>query len=85
MGAQRAVLDAGEERWRTDLQATPVKADNGEVMLQYPGGLRLVDEKTGRVVEDVPTQQLQTILPGPDGGLLIVSPGGRIHRLNPKR
>lgn len=75
----------GEVRWRTDLQATPVKADNGEVMLQYPGGLRLVDEKTGRVVEDVPTLQLQTILPGPGGGLLIVSPGGRIHRLNPKR
>jgi outer membrane protein assembly factor BamB len=75
----------GQVLWRTDLRATPVKAGHGQVLLLYPGGLRLVDQATGRVVEDAPTMTLQTALPGPDGGLLIVSPGGRVHRLNPKR
>ncbi len=75
----------GKQRWATDLQAMAVHARGGNVLLLYPGGLRWVDEKTGRVVEDVQTMPLQKIVPLPDGGLLVVSPGGRVHRLIVKR
>ncbi len=75
----------GEERWTSELPAQAVHAQDGQVLLHYPGGLRWVDEKTGRVIEDVQTMPLQKVIPLPNDGVLIVSPGGRIHRLNPKR
>jgi outer membrane protein assembly factor BamB len=80
-------LDAatGKVRWTTDLQARAVHANAGNILLLYNGGLRWVDEKTGRVIEDVQTMPIQTVLALPDHALLIVSPGGRVHRLNPKR
>jgi outer membrane protein assembly factor BamB len=78
--------DDGEERWKSDLRrAQAVHAKGGKALLLYPGGLRWIDEKSGRVVEDVQTMPLQTIIPLPEGGLVIVSPGGRVHRLNAKR
>lgn len=76
----------GSERWKTDLQAQAVGISGSKVLLQYPGGLRWVDEDSGRVLADAPTMPLQTVIPVEDeGGLLVVSPGGRIHRLIPKR
>ncbi len=75
----------GQELWRSDLAATPITAGGGELLLHYNGGLRLVHEKTGRVLNDAETMRLKAALPGPDDSVLIVSPGGRIHRLNPKR
>lgn len=82
-----AALDAenGEERWATDLQAEAVHTDSGNVLLHYPGGLRWVDERTGRVIDDVQTMPIQAVVPLPNNSLLVVSPGGRVHRLNPKR
>ncbi len=80
-------LDAadGKERWTTDLQSQAVHTDDGKVLLQYAGGLRWVDERTGRVIEDVQTMPIQSVVALPGNSLLVVSPGGRIHRLNPKR
>ena len=76
----------GAERWKTDLQAHGVGVSGNKVLLQYPGGLRWVDEDSGRVLSDAPTMPLQYVIPVEDsGGLLVVSPGGRIHRLIPKR
>lgn len=78
--------DNGTPRWKTDLQAQAVGVNGNKVLLQYPGGLRWVDENSGRVSSDAPTMPLQAVVPVPDeGGLLVVSPGGRIHRLIPKR
>ena len=76
----------GGERWMTDLKAQAVGVSGNKVLLQYPGGLRWVDEDSGRVLSDAPTMPLQFVIPVEDGGgLLVVSPGGRIHRLIPKR
>ncbi len=76
----------GSERWKTDLDARAVYYENDRVLLHYPGGLRWVDEQTGRVIADAPTVPLQEVIPLPDRqGLLIVSPEGRIHRLIPKQ
>ncbi len=75
----------GKPRWTSELQAQAVHASDSQVLLLYPGGLRWVDDKTGRVVEDAQTMPLQAVEPLQDGGLLIVSPGGRVHRLNVKR
>ncbi len=78
--------NAGSERWTSDMQARVVGETGDKVMLQYHGGLRWVDEETGRVLTDVPTMPLQVAMPVPDeGGLLVVSPSGRVHRLLPKR
>lgn len=80
-------LDAanGEERWTTDLKAQAVHANKNNILLHYQDGLRWVDEKTGRVIEDVPTMPIQTVIALPNDALLVVSPGGRVHRLNPTR
>ncbi len=75
----------GKERWTTEVQAQAVHTDNGKVLLHYAGGLRWVDERTGRVIEDVQTMPIQSVVPLPNNSLLVVSPGGRVHRLNPKR
>jgi outer membrane protein assembly factor BamB len=82
-----ALKDAdGSESWKTDLKAQAVGISGSKVLLQYPGGMRWVDEDSGRVLSDAPTMPLQFVIPVQDeGGLLIVSPGGRIHRLVPKR
>lgn len=78
--------DDGAERWKTDLKAQAVSVSGNKVLLRYPGGLRWVDEDTGRILSDAPTMPLQAVIPVADeGGLLIVSPRGRIHRLIPKR
>jgi len=86
-GAGLVALGAadGKVHWTSGLQARAVYAHHGKVLLAYPGGLRWVDEKTGRVIEDAPTMPLRKVVALPDGGLLIVSPGGRIHRLIVKR
>jgi outer membrane protein assembly factor BamB len=82
------VLDAadGSERWTSELSAQAVGISGDKVLMQYAGGLRWVDEATGRVLTDIPTKLLETVVTVPDkGGMLVVSPGGRIHRLLPKR
>jgi outer membrane protein assembly factor BamB len=85
-GAGLVALDAsnGKKRWHT-VPSTPVKASEGRLLLHSTIGLFQVDESTGRVIEQADTGALQKVLQGPDNSLLIVSPGGRIHRLNPKR
>jgi len=82
-----AALDVanGKERWTTDLNAKAVHVDDGNVLLHYPSGLQWVDEKTGRVIEDAQTMPIQSVVALPENSLLVISPGGRIHRLNPKR
>ena len=87
-GAGLVALDDtnGNQRWKTDLKARAVGVSGNKVLLQYPGGLRWVDEDSGRVLSDAPTMPLQMVIPVEDeGGLLVISPGGRIHRLVPKR
>jgi len=86
-GAGLVALNAsdGEERWHTAASSTPIKASDGRLLLHTSIGLSLLDERTGRVIEQADTMALQKVLQGPDNSLLIVSPGGRIHRLNPKR
>ncbi len=81
-------LDAntGDEMWRTPLQGKVVGHSQNKVMLHHPDGIQWVDEGTGRVLVDVETMPLQEVIPVTDnGGLVIISPSGRIHRLLPKR
>ncbi len=76
----------GDQLWHTEVNAVALAKSGDKIMLKIPNGLQWVDEKTGRVIADAPTQPLQYVIPVTDqGGLLVVSPGGRIHRLLPKR
>jgi len=75
----------GKVLWLTDQPSVPVKTSDGQLLLKTQIGLSLLDERTGRVIDQADTMTLQEILLGPDDSLLIVSPEGRIHRLNPKR
>ncbi len=87
-GTGMVALDAGNgsERWTSGVPAQVVGESGDKVMLQYSGGLRWVDKRTGRVLADAPTMPLQVAVSVPDrGGLLVISPSGRVHRLLPKR
>ena len=81
------VLNAadGEERWNTPVNAKAITDDENKVMLKVPTGLQWVDEANGRIITDAPTQTLQYVINDGEGGLLVISPAGRIHRLVPKR
>lgn len=76
----------GSVKWKSDLDAQAVGISGDKVLLHYPDGLRWVTQDTGRELSDAPTMPLQFVIPLRDeGGLLVVSPGGRIHRLIPNR
>lgn len=72
----------GAERWRLDTPARPILRLDERAVLATPNSLMLVDLETGRVAADARTLPLQTVLAGPDNSLVLVSPKGRVLRLN---
>lgn len=81
------VLNATDktELWETNVNAKAITDRDNRVLLMVPEGLQWADEADGRVITDVPTQPLRYVLNDGAGGLLLISDGGRIHRLVPKR
>lgn len=74
----------GTEIWRTDITATPVLTRQQDMLLFTKNKLISIDLDDGSVSKEVPTKTVQTVLPiGDDGGILLVSPGGRLLKLSP--
>lgn len=75
----------GEEIWRADITATPILTRQQDMLLYTDNGIFSIDLDDGSINEQVPTQGLMTVLPiGDDGGILLVSPKGRLLKLSPK-
>ncbi len=75
----------GEEIWRTDITATPVLTRQQDMLLYTTTELISIDLDDGSVNNKVPTKKLQYVLPiGGDGGILLVSPDGRLLKLSPQ-
>ena len=84
-GRGLVAMDAisGQEKWVLPRQATPIIGDDDRLLLMVNGGLLLVNATDGSILEEVRTQKLQTVIPGPDNSLILVSPNGRFLRINP--
>lgn len=75
----------GTEIWRTDITATPVLTRQQDMLLYTDSKLISIDLDDGSVNAEVTTRGLMTVLPvGDDGGILLVSPKGRLLKLSPK-
>lgn len=75
----------GTEAWRHDEPALAVTLRNDDVLLATRDSLKLTDTQTGNVLEERPTRRLVTVLEGPEESIVLVSPTGRLLRLNPSR
>lgn len=73
----------GAERWRLDTPALPIGRSGDDAILAATQSLLRVDLATGNVKAQGRTLRLSTVLEGPDGSLVLVSPGGRLLRMNP--
>ena len=75
----------GQEIWRTDVTATPVLTRQQDMLLYTDNQIISIDLDDGSVNAEVPTKTLQTVMPiGDDGGILLVSPKGRLLKLSPQ-
>lgn len=74
----------GKEVWRNDISATPVLTRQQDMVLHTDNGLVSVDLDDGEVLNKAQTLELQTVIPiDNDESILLVSPNGRLLRLNP--
>ena len=74
----------GTEIWRTDVTATPVLTRQQDMLLYTSNKLVTIDLDDGSVEKQVPIKTVQTVLPVGDGGVLLVSPSGRLLKLSPQ-
>lgn len=75
----------GEELWRADVTAEPVLTRQQDMLLFTKNELISMNLDDGSVNTSVPTMTLEYVLPiGDDGGLLLVSPSGRLLKLSPQ-
>ncbi len=74
----------GKEIWRTDITATPVLTRQRDMLLYTDNKIISINLDDGSVNTEVPTKKVMTVLPIGDGGLLLVSPGGRLLKLSPQ-
>lgn len=74
----------GTEIWRTDVTATPVLTRQQDMLLYTSNKLVTIDLDDGSVEKQVPIKTVQNVLPVGDGGVLLVSPSGRLLKLSPQ-
>ena len=79
------VLDdsSGERLWRFGAEAQPVAMVKGRLLLNGGDDLFLVDPQNGKVFKQVPVLRLQTVIHLKGDRLVLVSPNGRLLRLDP--
>lgn len=75
---------SGDKLWEIDSQATPVGTVDRGLLLNDRTRLTIVDPQTGVQLHQAPTLWLQRVILGPDNSLLLISPYGKIQRLDPK-
>lgn len=74
----------GKEIWRANVTAKPVLARKQDILLHNDHELIAASLDDGSVKTKVPTNRLHSVLPiGDDGGILLVSPKGRLLKLSP--
>lgn len=75
----------GTLRWRLTSEARPVTRIGDRVLIDNTHELLLVDARYGESLKVTPTETLQAALPLDNDHLLLVSPRGRILRLDRSR
>lgn len=74
------------ELWRMPGNPQPVALLDQKLLVNHGDSLAAVDNQTGKTILQVPTsRRLQTVLRGPGNSLILVSPNGRLQRLDPVR
>ena len=74
----------GTEIWRNDVTATPLITRQKDMLLFTENQIMSIDLDDGELLEEINTKTLQTVVPvGDDGGILLVSPAGRLLKLSP--
>lgn len=83
LGLTAINADTGKAVWKTKNVFQPVASAKGKVIAYVDKTLSKIDPATGSVVQTVPTREIQAIIHGTDGSLLVVTPGGEIMRIDP--
>lgn len=73
----------GSELIRIDTSDDLVTQDRSGLVFQGDRKLVIRSPSTGRVIDEVKTKPLQTVLPTDDQGLLLISPRGKMIKLGP--
>jgi len=74
----------GDERWRKPFVAYPVSRSEGTLLVHTADSFRVLNLESGKTLTEVPVHPLKTVLKGPDGQMILVSPGGRLLLLDPQ-
>ncbi len=85
-GVGLSAIDAktGQPIWKTVETFQPITSSQGRVIARAEKALSKIDPATGIVLQTVPTREIQLVLNGPAGSLLIVTPGGEFMRIDPQ-
>ena len=83
-GTGTVALDAtsGKELWTRADGARPIRIDGTRILMSSGKRLIYADADTGKTIDERQTLPLRTALEGPDGSLILVSPDGKMQRLN---
>ena len=74
----------GAEAWRIDAAVQAMVPMKAGLLLALPRSLQLIEAKTGKSLEAAPVADaLQYVLTGPDASVILVTPRGRMARLDP--
>ncbi|MEX0774707.1 MAG: PQQ-binding-like beta-propeller repeat protein [Phycisphaeraceae bacterium] len=77
-------LVTGEVAWRLEQPGIRnVMRVGDNLLMPADDRIFVVDPQTGKLLKDVPLLPLDTVLPGPDNSLILVTPQGRLLRINP--
>lgn len=74
---------AGQVRWRIPEVAQALQGDEQRILMATDSSLQLLDSANGSTLARGATGLLQSVLLGPDDSIVLVSPLGRMLRLNP--
>ena len=87
LGRGTVAIDAidGTIRWEDPAPATPIAGDDERLLLADELSIQLRDANNGALLGQGDTLLLQKVIAGPDRTLVLVSPEGRLLRLNPMK
>ncbi|MEM9913370.1 MAG: PQQ-binding-like beta-propeller repeat protein [Planctomycetota bacterium] len=85
LGLTAIDADTGKSIWQTTDVVQPVASVGGKVIAFADKKLKKIEPATGEVLQTVPTREIQMILNGPGNSLILVTPGGEIMRIDPRR
>ena len=73
----------GNVRWEFASQAQPVALINQRLLVNTTKHLVLIESDSGKTYKQVPVRRLQTVIGLDNGGILLISPKGKILRIDP--